>query len=143
MKFLLVVIALVLGAYVFVGSNTNPEPPQEASVDLMDRALTGMSVLLPDEALQVTELPDEGCSESMLSVDKLNALLNALPEQQKSALYELLSASSNVWQAQLYSGSKGMGLCLPTKGKLVVFPGETFKQFAELVNTSKSSLLPQ
>ena len=70
-------------------------------------------------------IPNEGCSDSALPPEQVMALLDKLPDTQRAALATVLNASSTVWTVQLYHGDQGVGLCLPTQGKLLRLPGTT------------------
>lgn len=86
---------------------------------------SAMSMALSSAGLETTPLDDAGvgCSSSIMSPTQVESLVFSLPEPQRGALAKVLVASSSVWTAQLYSGPRGTGLCLPNQGRLIVFPG--------------------
>lgn len=85
--------------------------------------------------LDLKPIPDEGCSESVLSPQEVMNLLDQLPDAQRTALAKVLNASSSVWTAQLYSGASGVGLCLPTQGKLLSLPGVSLPSMDSTIST--------
>lgn len=137
--FLTVVVGLALyGAFALFGSITGStssaahEPIEVETVAtatdvgfkqrLADSALSmAMSSVGLDTVPLIGDTP--GCSSSILSPTQVEDLVLSLPEPQRTALAKVMVASSAVWTAQLYSGPKGMGMCLPNQGKLLVFRG--------------------
>jgi hypothetical protein len=85
-------------------------------------------------------LPDEGCSDSALPPERVEALVESLPAQSQMALAKVLNASSTVWSAELYTGALGTGLCLPAQNELVLFPQTATNTTSSLVNLAGSFL---
>lgn len=146
MKIILIILALAAyGAYSLFSPAASKVPPElkavvekpaaSATAGVMEQfGLSSATDLAATAAAKVSglgvePLPVSGCSESALSPSQVLDLLNTMPEAQRVAVAKLLDVSSSVWSAQLYSGDNGMGLCLPTKGKLVRFPGAAVPNF--------------
>ena len=72
--------------------------------------------------VKVQSMPDTGCTTSIISPDKVVALIQSLPAAQQVALAKAMNASSSLWTAELYTGALGTGLCLPVQDKLILFP---------------------
>lgn len=77
---------------------------------------------IPADTLTIVDIPSFGCSASLMNQAKVQELLALLPAAQQAPLQTLLDTSSGVWQAQLYVGDLGMGICLPARSKLVLVP---------------------
>lgn len=99
---------------------------ESAKVFVADAATAAVGV-------QMLDIPEVGCSESLISADRIDALLSTLPDTQRGVISAALSSGSTVWKAQVYQGSLGFGLCLPVQSKLIVLPvagqfnlGDTF-----------------
>lgn len=124
--------AIFFAFIVWLGYTLLPEKPAVTSApavtqapSLVDEAQSWVTSQLSSQlssTLALVELPEQGCSASLLSAEKLEELLLLLPPTQSEALGKLLNASSDVWQASLYQGELGAGLCLPSKNTLVVLP---------------------
>lgn len=137
MKFIVLILALAAyGAYSLLASiaSSNSEPSLVAApvASSPKGLLSGLSSTASDfvvgaaesvTGLEVQPLPEFGCSGSALSPSQVLALIDQLPEAQRTTLAKLLDVSSPVWSAQLYTSEAGVGLCLPGKGKLIKLPG--------------------
>ena len=144
MKFIVLILALAFyGAYSLFGSVTSSalEPPLVAASvpSAPEGLLSGLSATASEfvvgaaeavTGLEVQPLPDVGCSGSALSPAQVLALIDQLPEPQRTAIAKLLDVSSPVWSAQLYTSGTGVGLCLPGKGKLIKLPGVSLSGWA-------------
>lgn len=72
--------------------------------------------------LNIVSMPSTGCSNSLLAPERVMELLAILPDAQRAALVTVLDASAGVWTTQLYKGSLGVGICIPTQQALVLLP---------------------
>lgn len=93
--------------------------------------------------MTLVPLPYAGCFSSLLDPTKVVELLMTLPEAQRTALATVLESSAGVWTAQLYKGEKGVGLCLPVQGVLVLLPASaqaTVDKMAAAVEPLQSGL---
>lgn len=109
---LLLAAALLSGC----GQSTDTDSSLMSTATLMAMQAVGMSVMQP--------LPVEGCSGSAIPPEKVMDLLNAIPEQQKFLLAQILDASAVAWTVQLYAGELGLGLCFPVQNTLILIPGD-------------------
>lgn len=132
-KIILIILALAaFGANSLYNSATGQNPaappavlaPQpESSFGLSSMANMAVNAAASLAGGGVQTIPDHGCSESAVSVEKLNTFLMTLPEVQRNAIGKLLNSSSTVWATQFYSGSAGLGFCVPAHDKLILLPG--------------------
>ncbi|CAB5514264.1 hypothetical protein LMG26857_03322 [Achromobacter anxifer] len=139
--FIVVVLGLALyGAMsllggLFASASAPKEPPvAEVQVQAAGAPEGGVRQWLTDSAMNMAAAsaglefapldPElEGCSASILAPSQVENLVLSLPEPQRSALAKVMVSSASVWTAQLYTGPRGTGLCLPNQSKLVVFSG--------------------
>jgi len=133
-KFIFVVLILAgYGAYSLVSnlwSDKEIESPSAVQVPSVVEQDSGMPALaslplsLVDKLeVDIRELPETGCTQSVLTREKANALLDAVPEGMRQNLYEALALGELVWSAQLYLNEDGVGVCLPGRDRLIMLPG--------------------
>lgn len=126
--FLLIALALaVYGGFSAVSALT-PQDGDGAAANAGDGGLLDLAKQYAVEvastglSFRLEALPAYGCSQSILSPEKVYELVMSLPEPQRSALAQVLSSGASVWTAQLYKDTDRIGLCLPVQGKLIAFP---------------------
>lgn len=133
LRFLFIILALAAyGAYSLISGfwESDPVPVpvgvQETSkgfgFNLDGAKEMAVTAAAKSTGFEFSELPANGCSGSILEPQKVESLVLSLQEPQRSALASVLNASSVVWAAQLYTGARGVGLCLPASNRLVLFP---------------------
>lgn len=161
--FLILALALY-GAYSLLSSfwSTAPESAEAVSARATSTAPASSSLLSLTSAgdlavlaaskmsgVDLQPLPEQGCSDSVLSPQQVLDLLDRLPDGQRMALAKALNASSGVWTAQLYSGADGIGLCLPAYNRMLRLPTASAQEWVgspgeitDMARTAVDSLRP-
>ncbi len=152
----LVLLALVaiLGYVLFSGSTpssfASPQSPAQTEQSVVDAGLAlakdyAVNSALSSAGLKLTQLPSDGCSQSVLEPTKVLDLLATMEEPYRTALASILDTSSPVWTVQVYQGAEGSGLCLPVQSKLLVFPANQSSQqdVGRLLSQLQSALTKQ
>lgn len=125
MQFLLAVLisGAIFVAYSLLEANENlkSDTPISSGWFSTDIAPT-VAGYVPQDLLAVVDIPAVGCSSSILPKERVAALVAALPTDQAEGLSQLLDTGSGIWQAQLYLGEQGIGICLPARNALVLLP---------------------
>lgn len=75
-------------------------------------------------SISMAPMPAVGCSDSVLNGDKLEEFLTVLPETASVPIALALDFSRAAWEAQLYSGELGVGLCLPSRDRVILIQGD-------------------
>ncbi|MEX3984151.1 hypothetical protein AB4Y45_34930 [Paraburkholderia sp. EG287A] len=124
---MLLLAVAAIGGYSLTGSSsgtTDSTTSAEVAAAASDAASSGLVNTLASSMLgiQVQAMPDAGCTTSIISADKVVALIESLPAAQQVALAKAMNASAALWTAELYTGTLGTGLCLPVQNKLILFP---------------------
>lgn len=113
------------GAYTLLTNLTGHQvvmPWQTAAPRTSSLAEHAIQLAASSAGLVFVALPATGCSPSVMSPSQVSEFVSAIPDPQRSALARVLSASSSVWTVQLYRGSFGVGVCLPSVQRLLVMP---------------------
>ncbi|MBU9200413.1 hypothetical protein KTD31_03470 [Burkholderia multivorans] len=130
-KIVIAILALAAyGAYCLFGSSPAQKPAPEAVTaptsesGVLSRGVASLAsgLVAKTAGVQMLPMPEEGCSTSVIAPTQVEALVNSLPAGQREALATVMSASSGLWTMQLYKGSQGVGLCLPTRNTLMLMP---------------------
>lgn len=135
-KVFLVILGLAAyGAYALVGAISNrpdaPVAPQASGFGSL-----AWSAVAEATGLNTVPLPETGCQENTLSQSNLIVLAAALPDEQREALLRLADLSESAVVVQWYSGSAGVGVCLPAQNRLVLLPQQASQTIAVLFPAS-------
>ena len=99
------------------GCGQYADSPLASQATLMALQTVGLQVSQP--------LPTYGCTGSAIPPEKVVELLNAVPDEQRVLLAQVLNFSSSAWSVQLYSGDAGIGFCFPVENTLILMPAKT------------------
>lgn len=127
MTFITILIIFVLiAAYSLADiAESADEPSADSAKDpgwIMEGLGPLFSSYVPPGVLTIVDIPSVGCSKSLLDAKALGQLMTAMPAEQSEVLLKLLGSTTNVWQAQLYMGDLGAGVCLPARNALALLP---------------------
>lgn len=130
MKILLVaLLALLYGGYSLLSTMwSSAQEVQKAestsAISALASGLTTATSAALSAALntKVVDIPSIGCTRSLLTPYQLQSLVASLPEAQQGPLLQLISTGDAMWSAQFYQGPLGIGICVPSSGKLIVLP---------------------
>lgn len=139
----ILIVVILIAAYSLADISDSPE--SAGSSEKPGWVLEGLAPLfssyVPPDVLSIVDVPSEGCSKSLLDAKALGQLLAAMPGEQRDVLRKLLGATTEVWQAQLYIGERGAGVCLPARNALVLLPMSTTAAMKALFDVD-APLLP-
>lgn len=99
------------------GCGQYADSPLASQATLMALQTVGLQIVQP--------LPTYGCTGSAIPPEKVIELLNAVPEEQRVLLAQVLNFSSPAWSVQLYSGDAGIGFCFPVENTLILLPSKS------------------
>ncbi|WP_146187160.1 hypothetical protein [Novimethylophilus kurashikiensis] len=140
---MLIILGLAaFGAYSLIEKMGGPAAPAETVAAAQQEGLiSGLGSMALKAAasasgIKTADLPEEGCSDSAMSADNVNSLLATLPEGQSQVLSDLLSSGSTILSIQMYSGTLGMGLCIPAKNMVVLLPQKVQQSVSGILPTS-------
>lgn len=118
----------IVAAYSVLETNSPSDDPQTGW--LATEIAPIISNYIPPDTLSVIDIPETGCSSSILAPERIGALLKELPSDQQKVMTQLLDTGSDIWEAQLYAGEHGVGICIPARNTLVLVAPGVFASIA-------------